>query len=69
MHHDRNAALLLMGRQVALLNFGITREGLEDQLLGPVVAQAISDHLLTSVALLFMHRHNVGCADELWHHS
>jgi dynein heavy chain len=39
MHHDRNAALLLMGRQVALLNFGITCEGLEDQLLGTVVAQ------------------------------
>ena len=30
------ASLLL---QVTLLNFGITREGLEDQLLGIVVAQ------------------------------
>jgi hypothetical protein len=32
----RTSSLLV---QVALLNFGITREGLEDQLLGTVVAQ------------------------------
>jgi putative lipoic acid-binding regulatory protein len=31
------AALLLMPCQFALLNFGSTREGLEDQLLGTVV--------------------------------
>jgi dynein heavy chain len=32
-------SILFHCRQVALLNFGITREGLEDQLLGTVVAQ------------------------------
>lgn len=31
--------MLICALQVTLLNFGITREGLEDQLLGTVVAQ------------------------------
>jgi hypothetical protein len=41
--------LLLMCCQVALLNFGITREGIEDQLLGTVVQmwRRSLEHMLT----------------------